>query len=132
MLAVQLIEGAPVVGVGRGAVPDWMRLGSLDTFLHWVAGEARVCMHAPDPRRPEPVFAAAWKPGLVTCGRCAFLLKAVGDDDRRCDCCGHLCAGVDAGDPICTTTVWLGALAYQAGVCGDCHTDFADPPGVTA
>jgi hypothetical protein len=128
--AVERCEGKPVLAVPRLAVPDWIRLGLLDTFLRWAAGSARVCMHNPDPRRPEPVFCAAWKPGLVVCGRCTPMLRAIGDADKTCDCCGHVCGGVESDDPIRTVTVWLGGLAYQAGMCADCHTGFLDE-GIT-
>ena len=68
----------------------------------------------PNPDRPEPVFAAAWKPGLIVCALCTPLLKLVGEADKTCDGCGHACAGVDVGDGICTVTVMLSALSYAA------------------
>jgi hypothetical protein len=103
-------------------VDDWLRLGLFDAFLQWTNGAAKTCLHAPTPIRPEPVWAAAWKPGLIVCTGCMPLLKVFGDADKRCDRCGHICAGPEAGDGIYTLTVWLGAFAYQAGACTDCHT----------
>jgi len=106
-------------------VDEWIRLGVIDTLLLWIDGRARTCIHAPDPLRPQPVWTAAWKPGLVVCTRCIGLLKAVGVADRTCDCCGHICVGVDSDDPVFTSTVWLGALAYQFGTCRGCVPECA-------
>lgn len=116
-------EGTPAHYVPRGAVDDWLRLGLLDTYLQWVSGDGRTCVHAPDPRRPEVVWSCAWRPGLVVCTHCLPLLRAVGDADKVCDCCGHLCDGLETCDPITTLTVWLGGLAYQAGACRACWPD---------
>jgi hypothetical protein len=91
-------------------------------------------MHAPTNHNPQPVCACAWKPGLVVCTYCIPMPKATyrcskrsATLDRTRDCCGHICAGVDAGDAIYPVTVWLGALAYQAGTCRDCRSDAAPP-----
>ena len=78
-------------------------------------------MHDPSWRSPEPVWSAVWRPGLVVCTPCLPLLKVVGEAEKTRDCCGHVCAGADVGDPIVTTTVWCGALASHAGACRDCH-----------
>ena len=104
-------------------IDEWLRLGALDALASWIDGHGRTCMHAPDHRRPEPVFACAWKPGLVVCAACLYLLDVTGPADRICDCCGHLCAGIDGGDPIYAGTAWLGELAYEFGTCGDCRPD---------
>jgi hypothetical protein len=105
------------------AVDEWLRLGLLDTVVGWVDGRGRTCMHSPHHTRPQPVFAAAWRPNLVVCAHCLHLLDVTGPADRICDCCGHLCDGIDADDPIYTGTVWLGELAYEFGTCGDCRPD---------
>src|SRR4051794_40271824 len=99
------------------AVDEWIRLSVIDTLLLWTHGNAKVCIHAPDPLRPQPVWTAAWRPGLVVCTGCTHLLKAVGDADKTCDCCGHVCAGTDFDDPIYPSTIWRGPLAYQFGTC---------------
>ena len=78
-------------------------------------------MHAPTHRRPEPVFSAAWRPGLVVCTQCLHLLGVTGVADRTCDRCGHVCDGIEAGDPIYSGTVFVGELGYQFGTCGDCR-----------
>jgi hypothetical protein len=124
---IEAAENRPVRYVPRSSVDDWLRLGLLDTFLTWVSGNARVCMHAPDFRRPEPVWAAAWKPGLVVCTRCIRLLKVFGHADATCDRCGRVTDGVEANDPIYTLSVLLGGLTYQVGACRDCLPEDADP-----
>ncbi|MGO8772063.1 MAG: hypothetical protein ACLQIK_08385 [Mycobacterium sp.] len=124
---IEAIEDRPVRYVPRSSVDDWLRLGLLDTFLTWVSGNARVCLHAPDFRRPEPVWAAAWKPGLVVCPRCTRQLKVFGDADAACDRCGRVTLGVEHDDGIYTLSVMLGALTYQAGACRDCLPEDADP-----
>jgi hypothetical protein len=110
-----------------GTVDEWVRLGVIDTLLRWSEGRADTCMHDPHLRRPQPVWSAAWKPGLVVCTYCMHLLKAIGDADMTCDCCGHLCAGADSGDAVWTTTVWLGALAYSVGTCRGCRPRCTEP-----
>jgi hypothetical protein len=116
-------EKGSVNGVPAAEVDEWIRFELLDTFITWAEGRGRTCTHAPDHRRPEPVFSAAWKPHLVVCARCMHLLDAVGDMDKTCDRCGHICAGVDTDDPIYTSTVWFGALAHMFGTCESCRPD---------
>lgn len=108
--------------------PEWLRLSMLDTFIGWVRGTGRTCLHAPHPLRPEPVSACAWKPGIVVCAQCHPLLAAHGDRDRTCDRCGHLCDGIDAGDPIYPFVVWFGALAFHTGLCQPCRDDTNQTP----
>lgn len=105
-------------------VDDWIRLGLLDVLLQWVGGHSRTCMHAPHWRRPQPVFSCAWKPGLVVCIQCVALLKATGIADKTCDCCGHVCAGVEAGDAVWGGSVFIGELCYEFGTCADCRPVF--------
>jgi hypothetical protein len=124
--AVEAGQDTPVVGVAPHTVDDWIRLGALDTLVGWIGGSGKTCLHQPHWRRPQPVWSAAWRPGLVVCSNCLHLLQVVGDADRTCDCCGRVCAGDDAGDPIYTTIVWCGALAYQCGTCADCRPDLGE------
>jgi hypothetical protein len=124
--SVALMELAENQPGGARALPhadidEWLRLGLLDTLCKWVKGTARTCMHAPDPRHPQPAWAAAWKPGLIVCTHCLPLLKLFGDKDRTCDLCGRICAGLDHGDGIYTMTVWFGGLAFSAGMCAECR-----------
>ncbi len=79
----------------------------------------------PNPNNPEPVWACAWKPGLVVCTYCLHLFKLAGDADKVCDCCGRLVTGIENDDGIFTLTVWIGALAFQAGACRHCYRDSA-------
>lgn len=104
-------------------LPDWLRLGMLQAVAEWITGGARTCMHSPDAWRPQPVCAAAWKPGLIVCAPCTYLLSATPGSvkDRTCDGCGHLCAGPDAGDPIYPSSVGYGPLAYMVGTCTSCR-----------
>ena len=69
--AIQLVHGATVA--------DWFRLSARDVLVHWSMGTVRTCVHNPNPLRPAPVFAAAWRPGLIVCGGCLPLLKVSGE-----------------------------------------------------
>lgn len=110
-----------------GDIPGWARLGLLTAWCEWVADSASTCMHSPNPRSPQPVIAAAWKPGLIACPGCTHLLALPrgGVADRTCDGCGRVVAGADAGDPIYPTNVAFGELIWMAGTCTDCQ--FAEP-----
>jgi hypothetical protein len=119
-------ENKRVEDARRTDVDEWLRLSLLDVFIQWTDGRGKVCMHQPDYRRPQPVFSAAWRPGLVVCAACLHLLGVTGAADRTCDRCGRVVEGVDAGDPIYGGTVWLGALAYEFGCCGDCRPDLGE------
>lgn len=104
-------------------IPGWLRLGLLDTLTAFAAGRATTCMHAPDAIRPQPVYAAAWKPGTVVCQRCPHLLSLKHNPaaDSACDACGHQCAGVEEDDGIYPGMVQLGPLIYQYGTCTGCR-----------
>jgi hypothetical protein len=82
------------------AWPAWARLGGIGALCNWLSGETRTCGHAPTPKRPGPIVAAAWMPGIV-CPLCAELLTFPPGSvkDRTCDGCGHECAkpGVGGG-----------------------------------
>lgn len=110
--------------VEHAAIDDWIRLPLLDTMAKWLQDRANTCIHHPTPLHPEPVWAAAWKPGFIVCTQCHWMLS-VGvngtDDDRRCDCCGRVVAGRDHDDPIWSSTVWINQLGYTFGACRDCQ-----------
>jgi hypothetical protein len=112
-----------ILGAGSkwATLPGWAWLGALDTLVGWIQGTARTCLHTPHPERPEPVFAAAWRPGVVACRRCTHLLR-VGSAirDATCDGCGHVCLGVAAGDGITPSAFPFGPLTFWAGACKDC------------
>lgn len=109
--------------VSSNDVPDWLRLGALDALCQWAAGTGSTCVHMPTTDRPQPVWAVAWKPGLVVCTGCSAMLKPVGVIEKVCDSCGHVCQGVDAGDPITDVSIVVGTLSYSAGVCNACIPD---------
>lgn len=103
-------------------MPEWVRLPLLDTWFRWCTGRGRTCLHEPHPDRPEPVFAAAWRPGLVACAACPHLiqLRRGSAADRTCDRCGRVTAGPEHGDGIHPARVQLGPLLFAYGSCGDC------------
>jgi hypothetical protein len=108
--------------VPHGGLPEWVRLGMYDTMLKWHEGRVLTCIHMPRPEQPEPVYAAAWKPGAVVCAPCKHMLAVTGIADTICDGCGHQCKGMP-DDGIMPVTAFCGALAYQMGVCGACYQD---------
>jgi hypothetical protein len=105
--------------------PAWIRIGIIEALVTWLGDKARTCMHNPQPDRPQPILAAAWKPGLVVCKQCTHLLPFVRNSvaDRTCDGCGHLCAGAEHDDPIYPSTVRFGVLTYMFGICENCKSD---------
>lgn len=117
--------GGSVNGRTVAETPAWIRLGVIEAWVGYCSGRAATCIHAPSAERPTPVFAAAWKPGLVVCGQCIRLTspRAGSLKDRTCDGCGHECAGVDAGDPIYPSGAQMGSLIFQFGVCTSCRDD---------
>lgn len=114
-------------------LPGWLRLGLLQAWVGFASGQASTCRHSPTASSPQPVFAAAWKPDLVTCGNCVFLFSLRGDSDAdaTCDSCGHCCAGPAVDDGVYPAMIQLGPLVYQYGTCRDCTpstTGAANPP----
>lgn len=107
--------------------PAWVRLGVMDTVVRWWLGEHTGCLHDPHPTRPQPVAAAAWKPGLVVCGQCTHLLSIARQTaaDRTCDCCGRVVTGQD-DDLMHPFVVVAGLLSYAVGACQDCK--YSDAP----
>jgi hypothetical protein len=62
------------------------------------------------------VLAAAWKPGIVVCLQCEFLLAASSEvADKTCDGCGKVTAGVASGDPIYPNRVSYGLFQFIFG-----------------
>lgn len=124
MIAVQeKVLGNPARWIPHPGLPEWVRLGMYDVVLKWANHQVATCIHQPDFGRPQPVYAAAWKPGVVVCGPCDYLLAVTGAADRTCDGCGHECLGVEHDDGIMPITAFCGPLAYQMGVCTDCHNE---------
>ena len=126
-LDVLAVEAAILGGTGVfhstvRDVPDWIRLGVLSAYVGWAAGKASTCMHSPHATRPHPVYAAAWKPGLVVCVRCPHLLELPRGSakDRTCDGYGRVTTGPEHGDGIRPSRVQYGPLILAYGVCSDC------------
>lgn len=110
-------------------VPDWIRLAAYDTLARWFAGTIDTCRHNPVPDHPQPVSAAAWKPGLIVCLACTHLLKCRPGslEERTCDGCGHECTGPENDDGIWPALTQAGVLLYEYGVCGDCKAALPRP-----
>jgi hypothetical protein len=117
--------GAPVEELDIARLPDWLRLDLLSTWSGWTSGTGRTCVHDPRPERPEPVFAAAWRPGLIACQRCIHLtvLRPGSKADRTCDCCGHVVAGLDQGEGISPGRLTFGPIVFGYGLCSSCTPD---------
>jgi hypothetical protein len=124
----QVIAG---IGHDRGAslgectyadVPDWLRLALADTWQGFLAGSIDTCMHQPVVTRPQPIVAAVWHRNLIVCAACAYLTRAVGAADKKCDCCGRVCAGLP-GDGIHACSLGFGPLLFFYGLCVGCMAD---------
>ncbi|MFR9803146.1 hypothetical protein ACL02T_12685 [Pseudonocardia sp. RS010] len=122
-----LDRAADLLGAAAGQcrtsdAPGWARLAILDTFVRWTLGRATTCLHAPDARRPRPVLAAAWKPGLIACPSCVHLVTLPHGSraDRTCDACGHVTTGPEHGDGIRPGAVTYGPMTWLHGVCERC------------
>lgn len=118
--AAGLLEGYHDVQPGEH--PAWVRLGALEALMTWAVGGGSVCMHDPTAQRPQPVYAVAWKPGLVVCARCPHLtrLPERRERDLTCDGCGRVTQGAHTEVPLWTSMVQLGVLHYGFAVCADC------------
>jgi hypothetical protein len=124
--------GAVASGTTKAAwLPGWLRLALLDALATFMDGAADTCCHAPVPSSPQPVMAAAWRPGLVVCMTCTHLLpqRRGSAADRTCDGCGRVCAGTP-DDPIHPGLLALSILIFEYGVCNDCKPP--PPPTVAA
>jgi hypothetical protein len=80
-------------------------------------------MHNPDPNKPQPLFAALWRPLLVVCERCTHLLslRPGSEADRTCDGCGRVFDGIYPGMGS------YGPLSFQYGVCAGCRWEPEGP-----
>lgn len=119
--------GYDIGAATAGDLPGWLRLGLLDALTQWADGKASTCRHSPDPDRPEPVLAAAWKPGLITCVRCAHLWSLGREANLTCDCCGRVCP--TDGDGVYPGVTQFGSLLFQYGTCVDCRPSIASATG---
>lgn len=113
-------HGATHINIHANSQPEWIRLTILETLVKWIAGKADTCPHSPTPVRPQPVIAAAWRPGLVACARCPHLLRLRPGSakDRTCDGCGTVV--FEAGE-LWAATIVYGPLSFSFGACGACR-----------
>ena len=125
--AIAGVMGASTLLLRGADFPGWLRLGAIEAVVRWVEGDGRLCAHCPTQERPGPIMAGAWMPGTV-CPLCVSLLQFPPGsvEDQMCDGCGHVCAGVGAGDPIRVVFTTFGVLTFMAGVCTSCNADL--PP----
>lgn len=108
------LTGTALIPANGSDVPEWIRLPLIGTLLEWTTGHGKVCPHNPRISSPEPVLAAAWKPGLVVCTRCVHLLNPRKSERFLCDCCGR------HDDHLACQRVAYNSLTYSFGACRDC------------
>ncbi|WP_045740834.1 hypothetical protein [Actinoplanes rectilineatus] len=124
--AASTLQGAPLTPLAPQDLPDWIRLSLIDALVWWLLDTATTCRHSPSPYSPKPVFAVAWKPGLIVCAACTGLLYPPRNSiaSATCDGCGHVCAGPATDDGIYTASVILGLLWFDVGLCTDCRQTY--------
>lgn len=106
---------------GSAETPAWVRLGAMTALTKWgLREETRLCSHQPHHMRPEPVFAAAFTPGSVTCKRCVGLLFD-GADRHLCNGCG-----TRREQECYIGTLQIAALTWLFHLCAECHADLPD------
>lgn len=99
--------------------PGWLLIGMTDAYARYGLGEAATCIHYPHPSRPQPVAAAAWRPGFVSCVACIPRhFKLAGRKAFVCDGCGREdVERMRAGRAV------YGDMVFMFGVCRDCAPD---------
>lgn len=104
-----------------GRAPDWVRVGATAAAVRWgVLDDVATCSHQPHHDRPEPVYAAAFRPGLVTCQQCIPALLH-GASPYHCDRCR------ETHVEICLMgSMQLGVMTWLFHICRSCST-FAEP-----
>lgn len=123
--AIAMAAGPNGLGVvqasGLSNAPEWVLERVADTAVRFWAGVAETCRHRPDPNRPEPLFAAYWKPRTVVCLRCADTLSYPrgSDADMSCDRCGRVVMGT-VDDPMWSGRLNYGPMIFGYGVCSNC------------
>jgi hypothetical protein len=106
----------------HGPAPDWMRMATTAALVSWgVFREAVTCSHQPDPARPQPVYAAAFRPGLVTCQQCIPALIH-GTDPHHCDRCGET-----KTETCLMGSMQLGTMTWLFHICPSCSATIAEP-----
>ncbi|CAM3599640.1 hypothetical protein [Smaragdicoccus niigatensis] len=117
LFGVGELTGADIVTPNQ--TPAWMRKDLEDAVRGFVDGEWQTCTHNPTPESPQPLFAVAWRRGVIVCRRCEYTLAAKRIENKTCDGCGTYCRGAS----MTVVSVVKRCITYTAGLCDDC----ADP-----
>lgn len=115
----------PGAWLSPSASHEWTMDVWRETFEPWIAGGGRTCLHNPNIAAPQPVWAVAWRPGLVVCGECLPMLDlgVTAIEDRTCDRCGKVVAGPEHGEPIVTLSVQVDFMGMRIGACEGCSPE---------
>lgn len=109
------------IAASVAAIPAWLRIGAMEALARHIVARSATCIHAPHPSRPQPVAAAAWRPGFVACMACVgrhFHLR--GERAYTCDGCGRLGENIHAGRIV------VGPILFMFGVCPECRTELPE------
>jgi hypothetical protein len=107
-------------------VPPWLRLSLVSTWSGFIAGTVNTCQHAPMIDHPHRHSSrVAPKPDRLRAQRPPHLTKPVGDADRTCDQCGHICGGLP-DDGIHPYSLSFGLLLHFFGLCANCMAEHHD------
>lgn len=101
-------------------LPENVRLTAFETWALFVAGKGSTCMHSPVPMRPQPLYGAAWRPGLLVCGPCAATLfpRKGSLADMTCDGCGRDVR--ETGESLVTGALPIASASIFFGLCPGC------------
>jgi hypothetical protein len=98
-----------------GAVPVTVNAATARIIGRHATARPNLCRHL-RPGAPRPMFAVAWRPGQVTCGRCApRVLTCPPEQEHVCDGCGR-----DVPGRITVGTMTQGLLILHYGLCPTC------------
>ena len=67
---IETVEQTPVRHLPTSDVDEWLRLGLLDTLIRWIDGNAKTCLHMPNPNNLDRRRARgnrAWSSGRTAC-----------------------------------------------------------------
>lgn len=98
----------------RGTRPSPWLAAQLHALGHQITHRIiTLCPHITD--TPQVVHAVAWRPGILTCTRCATaMLTPTPTEDQTCDRCRHV------SDPIHSGLLAVGPLLFGFGLCDPC------------
>lgn len=104
--------------------PPWVRRPMFETLIAWVTHMGQVCVHNPSSRRPQPVYAAMWRPRLVVCAYCTPMLSMSGRglsvQDRTCPGCKRITGGLST-DELHLHGVQSSVMTFAFTVCSACR-----------